>query len=149
MYLVSACLVGKNTKYNGGNNLETSVAEFASNHSVYLICPETAGNLPVPRDPAERQGNRIIDRLGKDVTENFINGAKITFDAALKEAEARGEKIEGAILKANSPSCGVDKIYDGTFSKVLVDGNGCFTEMLKKQGIKVITEKEFDRNGKF
>lgn len=149
MYLVSACLVGKKSKYNGGHNLDEDIAEFASNHSVFLICPETAGKLPVPRDPAERQGDRIIDKSGKDVTENFMDGAKITFDAALKEAEARGETIEGAILKANSPSCGVSKIYDGTFSKNLVDGDGCFTEMLKKQGIKVITEKEFDKNGKF
>lgn len=146
MYLISACLLGQDTKYNGGNNRNEAVIEFAREHSVFPVCPEGKGGLPVPRPPAERVGDKVINREGEDVTEMFTAGARNSLSIALAEAERRGERIEGAILKANSPSCGSGLIYDGTFTGTTVAGDGCFTELLKKTGIKVISEKELDCN---
>ncbi|MFR7989357.1 MAG: DUF523 domain-containing protein [Anaerovoracaceae bacterium] len=148
MYLISGCLLGHNCKYNGGNNRSEKVVDFASERSFLAVCPEGCSGLPVPRPPAEFAGERIVDREGRDVTEAFRRGAELSLRQALEEAERRGEKIEGAILKANSPSCGSGRIYDGTFSGRLKEGYGCFAEMLYKRGIKVISEKEID-NDKF
>ncbi|MGN0658485.1 MAG: DUF523 domain-containing protein [Emergencia sp.] len=148
MYLISRCLLGANCKYNGGNNYCQEIVDFCKSHSCTGVCPEGVSGLPVPRPPAEHVGGRIVDREGKDVTAFFEKGAALSLDQALKEAERRGEEIEGAILKANSPSCGSGVIYDGTFSGTLTEGNGCFAQMLINRGIKVISEKEIT-NGKF
>ena len=142
MYIISGCLLGHNCKYNGGNNRNEDVIRFCSNHRYIAVCPERAGGLPCPRPPAERSGNRIMSRDGKDVTEEFFRGARISLDSCRKMAELSGEKIDGAILKANSPSCGAGHIYDGTFSGRIVEGNGVFASMMTDLGIEVITEKE-------
>jgi len=142
MYLISACLLGENTKYNGGNNRHEACLKFAESHSVYAICPEGISSLTTPRPPAERVGDKVISKDGSDVTAMFLAGARSSLCLALAEAEQRGESIEGAILKANSPSCGSNIIYDGTFSGNKIAGDGCFAELLKELGIKVITEKE-------
>lgn len=147
MYLISGCLLGNNCKYDGGNNYNREVEDFSRNHAYCVVCPEGISGLPTPRPPAEYVGERIMDREGNDVTEAFERGAALSLEQALREADRRGEKIEGAILKANSPSCGSGKIYDGTFSKVLIDGYGCFAAKLREQGIKVISEKEI-KDGK-
>lgn len=148
MFLISGCLLGKNCKYNGGNNYHQDVIDFCKEHSYYPVCPEGISGLPTPRPPAEYVGDRVIDREGKDVTAYFVKGAELSLQMAMEEAEARGERIEGAILKANSPSCGSGNIYDGTFSGTLITGNGCFTRMLIDKDIKVISEKEI-KNVKF
>ena len=148
MYLISGCLLGHNCKYNGGNNYNKEVCDFYENHSCVSVCPEGSCGLPTPRPPAEYVGRRILDREGTDVTEAFERGAALSLERAFDEARRRGETIEGAVLKANSPSCGSDKIYDGTFSGRLVQGDGCFAAKLKERGIKVISEKEIN-NGKF
>lgn len=142
MYVISRCLLGENCKYNGGNNRNEAVIEFCRTHRCIAICPETAGNLPSPRPPAERVGSRILDREGRDVTEAFETGADLCLKACLAAAEREGEALEGAILKANSPSCGFGQIYDGTFSGTLTEGNGIFAEQIHRCGIDVITEKE-------
>ena len=142
MYVISRCLLGCNCKYNGGNNEAPEVISFCRNHSYVSVCPETAGGLPSPRPPAEKTGDRIIDKEGTDMTEAFVRGAEISLSECLSAAEAEGKKIEGAILKANSPSCGAGKIYDGTFSGTLTDGYGVFASKLAQLGIEVITEKE-------
>ena len=142
MYIVSACLLGQNCKYNGGNNLNEDVVEFCKNHKYVTVCPESAGKLPTPRPPAEKVGGRIVDKDGKDVTDAFLRGADISLKSCIEMARLSGEEIEGAILKANSPSCGVGQIYDGTFSGTLTEGNGVFAGMLKRLGIEIITEKE-------
>lgn len=147
MYIISRCLLGENCKYNGGNNRNESVIAFCRDRDFLTVCPEAEAGLPVPRPPAEyAEDGRITDKEGRDVTETFLAGARKCLDAVCV-AEADGKKIEGAILKANSPSCGSGKIYDGTFSGVLTDGYGCFAGMLKAKGIKVISEKEIE-NGK-
>jgi len=148
MFLISACLLGNNCKYNGGNNYHQDVIDFCEEHSYYPVCPEGISGLPTPRPPAEFIGDRVIDKEGADVTSYFVKGAELSLKLAEEEAERRGEVIEGAILKANSPSCGSGKIYDGTFSGTLIDGSGCFTRMLLDRDIKVISEKEI-KNVKF
>lgn len=142
MYIISGCLLGHNCKYNGGNNRNEDVIRFCEEHEYLVVCPESAGNLPTPRPPAEKVGNRILNSEGEDVTEKFLKGAEISFKICMQMAAMKNEPIEGAILKANSPSCGFGKIYDGTFSGTLVDGNGVFASMLLAQGIEIITEKE-------
>lgn len=142
MYIISGCLLGHNCKYNGGNNRNEDVIRFCEEHEYLVVCPESAGNLPTPRPPAEKVGNRILNSEGEDMTEKFLKGAEISFKICMQMAAMKNEPIEGAILKANSPSCGFGKIYDGTFSGTLVDGNGVFASMLLAQGIEIITEKE-------
>ena len=142
MYIVSACLLGQNCKYNGGNNINEEVVEFCKNHKYITVCPESAGKLPAPRPPAETVGGRIVDKDGKDVTDAFLRGADISLKSCIEMARISGEEIEGAILKANSPSCGVGQIYDGTFSGTLTEGDGVFAGMLKRLGVEIITEKE-------
>lgn len=142
MYIVSACLLGQNCKYNGGNNLNEEVVEFCKNHKYVTVCPESAGKLPTPRPPAERVRASILTKEGKDVTDAFVRGADISLKSCMEMARISGEEIEGAILKANSPSCGVGQIYDGTFSGTLTEGNGVFAGMLKRLGVEIITEKE-------
>lgn len=142
MYVISKCLLGHNCKYDGGNNKNEEVIEFCRTHSYIAVCPETAGGLPAPRRAAEIRGECVIDREGRDLTHNFREGAYTCFLACLQEAVARGELIEGAILKANSPSCGYGEIYDGTFSGKLKEGNGIFAQILENDKIRIITEKE-------
>lgn len=149
MILVSACLLGHNCKYNGGNNLNEDVVKFIDGRSYAAICPETAGGLKSPRQPAEQvvqeSGDiKIIDRDGKDLTREFLVGASKTLLDAMEYAFRNGETIEGAILKANSPSCGVGMVYDGTFTGAKVEGDGVMTGKLKEMGIPVATEYNFE-----
>lgn len=143
MYIVSCCLLGINCKYSGGNNRCENVIEFLKNHEFIAVCPEKCGGLSTPRDPSERIGNKVISKKGKDVTKEFVLGANISLENALRMSDEIGEKIECAILKANSPSCGVGEIYDGTFEGNLIEGNGVFAEKLIEKGFTVKTEKEF------
>lgn len=143
MYIISSCLLGHNCKYNGGNNLSDAVVEFCKNKKYIVVCPESAAKLPCPRPPAERQNDgRVVDREGKDVTEAFEKGAELSLGTCMMAADLKGEELEGAILKANSPSCGCGVIYDGTFTGTLIEGDGVFTEKLRRRGIPVITEKD-------
>ena len=146
MYIISACLLGENCKYSGGNNYCQWVAEFAETHKHIAVCPECEGGLPVPRPPAEIVSDRVINNEGTDVTAEFVGGAKVSYERAKAASAEMGEPIEGAILKAKSPSCGRDIIYDGTFSKTLIEGDGHFVRLLKADDITVITEKENTEN---
>jgi uncharacterized protein YbbK (DUF523 family) len=100
------------------------------------VCPEQLGGLPTPRACAEQKGNRVFAKDGRDVTEEFVKGAK----EGLKVAKLCNCKE--AILKSKSPSCGCGKVYDGTFTGDLVDGDGIFAKLLKQNGIGVRTEKD-------
>ena len=134
--LVSACLMGFDCKYSGGNNALSPETLEALRRSFRLIpvCPETAGGLPTPREPSERRGERVVSRDGRDVTAAFQKGAALT----LRLAERYGAKR--ALLKCNSPSCGSGFVYDGSFSGKLVLGDGVTAELLKSRGIAVIGE---------
>ncbi len=141
MYIVSACLLGENCKYSGGNNETPWVVSFAKAHSCCSLCPEVAGGLPVPRPPSELSEGRVMTEAGEDLTRAFEAGALKCFDEALALAKERGQTIEGAILKSGSPSCGSGRIYDGSFSGIKIEGDGIFAKYLKAQGIPVITEE--------
>lgn len=134
--LVSACLAGINCKYNGKNNENKKIIELIKNKDVILVCPEQLGGLKTPRTPAERQGNKVINKDNIDVTKEYQKGAEEVLELANKL------NIKKAILKSKSPSCGKGKIYDGTFSDNLIDGNGITTELLEKHGIKVISSDD-------
>lgn len=136
-YIVSACLVGKNTKYSGGNNLNEKIVEFLKDKEYILVCPEVSGGLPIPRFPSEIKKDKVINSIGKDVTFEFKLGTQKEIDR-VKEFGATK-----AILKSKSPSCGVNIIYDGTFSGNTISGDGVFVKELKKIGIEILTELDF------
>ncbi|MDI9494482.1 MAG: DUF523 domain-containing protein [Bacillota bacterium] len=142
MYIISACLLGENCKYNGGNNLNEKVMEIVKNRNYIAVCPEVAVGFPTPRPPAEIRDGRVYNIEGKDVTEEFEKGAAIELARAKELADRLGENIELAILKSKSPSCGCGRIYDGTFTHRLAPGDGIFARLLKENGIKTISEEE-------
>lgn len=144
MYIVSACLIGEKCKYNGGDNFSESVIAFLKDKKYVMICPEVLGGLSVPRHPAEIFGDAVIDVEGNDVTSYFVRGTLLSLARAVAAAEKENDDIEGAVLKANSPSCGSGSIYDGTFSGNIISGDGIFARQLKKKNIKVMTEKDIE-----
>ena len=133
--LVSACLLGCNCKYNGGNNFCQKVADFARDKDVITVCPEVLAGLGTPREPIEIRDNAVIRRDG------------VSVDSAVRSAVAQilreldGEEICLAVLKARSPTCGVYQVYDGTFSGVLRDGAGVLAQALMDRGIPVKDEE--------
>jgi len=134
--LCSACLLGINCKHNGQNNRNQKILDLAKKEILIPVCPEQLGGLTTPREPAEQQGRKVMTKSEKNVSKNFLKGAK----EVLKLAKLFG--IKRAILKQRSPSCGCGQIYDGTFSKRAVKGDGVTTTLLKKNKIKVITEED-------
>ena len=145
MILISACLLGRNVKYSGGNNLCPWLAKYYNTDDFIAICPESFGVLPIPRPPAEIQGGsgddvlngsaKVADKDGKDVTQNFISGAQKAL------AYAKKHNASCAILKARSPSCGCGMIYDGSFNGCKKAGNGVTAALFLQHGIKVYTEE--------
>ena len=136
MIIVSACLADVHCRYDGGEKPCEAVIRLVAEGKAIPVCPEQLGGLPTPRLPAEQIGDKVIRKDGMDVTAEFKRGAQ----EALKIAKLVGAKT--AILKARSPSCGSGKVYDGSFSGRLVDGNGVFAYMCKEEGLEVKTEEE-------
>ena len=136
MIIVSACLAGIACRYDGAAKPCEAVIRLVAEGQAVPLCPEQLGGLPTPRAPAEITGSQVIRKDGVELTEEFIRGAR----EALKIARLVGAKT--AILKARSPSCGSGKIYDGSFSGRLVDGDGLFAELCKQEGIEVKNEEE-------
>ena len=136
--LISACLIGKNCKYSGGSNAlqEEQLRQLQLCYELIPVCPEQMGGLPTPRTPAERRGEQVINRDGRDVTAEFYAGAEQTLTIT------KDQKIRKALLKSRSPSCGRDRIYDGSFTGTLIRGNGVTAQTLIEQGISVYTEEE-------
>lgn len=130
--LVSACLLGKNCKYNGGNNLNQGVLEFIEGHEVIGVCPEQLGGLSTPRLPAEIVDGVVTNKEGVSVDAEFRKGAQEALAVALEN------KVDLAILQSRSPSCGVKEIYDGSFSGNKIKGQGVFAKLLSARGIKVL-----------
>lgn len=136
MIVVSACLAGVKCRWDGTAAPCRKVIELVEQGKAVPVCPEQLAGLPTPRPPRERAGSRVITKDGKDVTAEFVTGAEKAFEIA------KGASCREAILKSKSPACGSGKIYDGTFSGKLTKGDGVFTELLKRNGIKVSTENE-------
>ncbi len=130
--LVSACLLGENCKYSGGNNYSEKVRKFLEGHQVIPVCPEVMGGLPVPRSPAEIVNGVVTNAEGISVDREFRLGAEKALQIALEE------HAQLAVLQSRSPSCGAKEIYDGTFSKRKIPGKGIFAALLEEAGIPII-----------
>ncbi|MCQ2538588.1 MAG: DUF523 domain-containing protein [Lachnospiraceae bacterium] len=135
--IVSACLLGRDCKYNGGNNYNQKIVDFCKGHNVIEVCPEVEGGLPIPRVPAEIVDGVVFNKNGFSVDKEYRAGTKAILD------RIKGMKIDMAILQSRSPSCGSKKVYDGTFSGTLIDGQGIFAKEVINMGIKVIDSSEF------
>ena len=133
--LVSSCLLGENCRYKGDNCKNEKVLALKDEHELIGVCPEVLGGLSTPRAPSERVGDKVLSSEGKDVTENYRAGAEAALEIAKRE------KVDYCIFKAKSPSCGCWKIYDGTFSGKLVEGNGETSELFLKNGCSIKTEE--------
>lgn len=130
--MVSACLLGQNVKYNGGNNKNEMLLRLLSGHIVIPVCPEVLGGLPVPRTPAEIVNGEVINRNGESVDEAFRTGAEKALEIA------KQEKPDLIILQSRSPSCGVKQVYDGAFTGTLIPGQGVFAKMAQEAGFKIV-----------
>ena len=137
--LVSACLLGCPCRYDGKSKPNDAVLALMEHHTLIPICPEQMGGLATPRVPAERKDGGVFTERGGDVTEQYRRGA----EEALRLARLYGCKY--AILKERSPSCGNGQIYDGSFSRRLIDGDGVTAQLLKAHGITVLGESEVDK----
>ena len=134
--LVSACLLGVSCRYDGQSKAYPLIDELCRRHEVVPVCPEQLGGLPTPRTPAERQGDRVVTRIGGDVTEQYLRGAA----EAVGLARTLGCTV--AVLKERSPSCGSGQVYDGTFTGTLTEGFGAAAEALQAAGIRVLGESQ-------
>lgn len=149
--LISSCLLGEDVRYDGDNSSIAYGASFTFSqkelfmdilceNEIYSFCPEVFGGLSTPREPAEITNSSkpfvVQTKNGENVTINFLLGAK----GALELCQNEGIKV--ALMKSKSPSCGNEKIYDGTFSDKLVDGQGLSAKLLQENGIKVFNEKQ-------
>ena len=129
---VSACLLGENCKYNGGNNFSKKVERFIQGHEVVPVCPEVLGGLPTPREPAEIVDGIVMQINGNSVDDEFRKGAQRALNTVIEN------DVKLVILQSRSPSCGVNFIYDGSFTGKLIPGKGVFAEILQKANIRVI-----------
>lgn len=132
--LVSSCLMGVNCRYNGKGRMVDEMYILKEKYNLIPVCPELYGGLSIPREAAEQKDGLVITKSGKNFTDPFRKGA----EEVLKLAKFYDCKY--AILKERSPSCGFGKVYDGTFSDRLIDGNGVLAELLSLNGIKIIGE---------
>ena len=137
--IVSACLLGRNCKYNGGNNLDAQVVKFVEGREVIPVCPEVLAGMGIPRTPIEIRNGVVVDRNG------------IVVDKAIRAAveqileELKDHDIDFAVLKSRSPTCGVRQVYDGSFTGTLVDGAGVLAQALMDVGYPVIDAEELPR----
>ncbi|QNF30715.1 DUF523 domain-containing protein [Metabacillus elymi] len=146
MILVSSCLAGVKCRYNGTASLNGEIQELVDDKKAMLVCPELLGGFLTPREPAEIIGGygndvlegraKVIEKSGKDVTELYINGALRTLELV------NLNKVSCVVLKEYSPSCGSKMIYDGSFQNKKIAGDGVTSALLKREGIKVISEEE-------
>lgn len=147
MTLVSSCLAGFAVRYNGTDSLEENVRKLLESGEAVAVCPELMGGFVTPREPAEIVGGdgddvldgaaQVIERSGADVTESYLRGAQLTLD------QAREIRADTVILKENSPSCGSTAIYNGDFAGVKVAGHGVTSALLRRHGIRVLSENNY------
>lgn len=136
--LVSSCIYGNNTKYNGLNNYNPLIEKIKKKYNVILICPEVMGGLSTPRNPSEIKENKVYSNTGVDVTKEYNKGAQIALELVKKY------NITKAILKESSPSCGSNLIYDGSFSGKKINGMGITARLLVENGIEIYNENQIE-----
>ena len=135
--MVSACLADVDCKYSGGNNNSEKLMKFLEGNEVIKVCPEVMGGLPIPRAPGEIVDGVVRNEDGTSVDCEYRRGAQLAYELALKE------KPDLVVLQSRSPSCGVNEIYDGTFSHVKIKGRGVFAQMMIDAGFNVIDIEDF------
>ena len=135
---MSACLLGVCCRYDGKSKAHEAILRLAEKHELIPVCPEQLGGLSTPRPPSEIQQGRVMNRLGQDVTAQYQKGAEEALRLCLLF------HCDVAILKARSPSCGCGQVYDGSFSGVLVPGDGVTARLLRESGIRVLTEENIN-----
>ena len=137
--IISACLLGCATRYDGKSKRVISdedLKQLSEKYHLIPVCPEIYGGLPTPRVPSERVGNRVKMKDGRDVTDNYLKGAYETLELC------RTLNVKKALLKAKSPSCSKEEIYDGSFTGLLVKGKGVAAEILSENGIEIFDEND-------
>ncbi|AVK96717.1 DUF523 domain-containing protein [Lysinibacillus sphaericus] len=147
MIVVSSCLAGLEVRYNGTHCLNNKIMKLIEENKAITVCPELLGGFSTPREPAEIIGGngedvldgiaKVIEKSGRDVTELYIKGAYIT----LKKAIDVNATV--VVLKEYSPSCGSSMIYNGEFIGKEIAGNGVTAALLKRNGLQVISERQF------
>jgi uncharacterized protein YbbK (DUF523 family) len=153
--LVSSCLLGEKVRFHGEDAtcVSSILDRWRSEGRIVPTCPEVMAGLPVPRLPAEitgGDGNAVLlrdayvsDSTGADVTEVFLDGARLALEAA------RHDGVRLAVLKDGSPSCGSGFIYDGTFRGQRSSGQGVTAAMLSLAGIRVFSERQLDEAARY
>ena len=136
--LISSCLLGNNCRYDGNNNKLKKLEKLKKYYELVPVCPEVDGGLPTPRIPSEVKNNKVINKENEDNTSYFKKGAEIALSIC------KEQNITKALLKSKSPSCGSNKIYDGTFTNTIIDGDGVTAKLLKENQIQVFTENDID-----
>ncbi|MBR4972205.1 MAG: DUF523 domain-containing protein [Oscillospiraceae bacterium] len=136
--IVSACLLGENCKYSGGNNYDANVVKFVKDKDVIRVCPETLAGLGIPRAPME-----IVDGVLRNEDGTCVD-QPVRQAVAKILGQIKDEDIECAILQSRSPTCGVRQVYDGSFSRKLIDGSGVLAQALKDAGYRVIDRAEVE-----
>lgn len=141
--LVSACLLGEPCRYDGKSKPNDEVIALSKEHNLIPVCPERDGGLTVPRDPCERIGDKVLTKEGKDCTKQYVKGAQIALELCKKH------NCKYAVLKLSSPSCSPKGIYDGSFTRTLIENKkGVAAELLHNNGIIVLGEDETKKIGK-
>lgn len=130
--LISSCLIGENCKYNGGNNKNKKAIEFLKDKEIISVCPEVLAGMGVPRPSVEIVNGKIKDKNGTDLDNIYKKGVQKVLD------QIKDQDIDLAILQSRSPTCGVKQVYDGSFTKTLIDGQGILAKALIDKGYKVI-----------
>ena len=143
--LISACLLGDNVKYSGGNNLTPELVTLLEKYNVDIVkvCPECFAGLPIPRLPSEIKEGKVYSKDGRDITEEFLSGAEKTYQIA------KIKRVDFAILKERSPSCGSSFIYDGSFSGKVIEGQGLTARKLSKENIIIFSEENLEEIEKY
>lgn len=151
--LISSCLLGEDVRYDGNNSSIAMGSSFTFSqkeifmdilceNEIYSFCPEVSAGLGTPRIPAEivsaTKPFKVERSNEEDVTIPFLIGAKNALDIC------KDEDIKVALLKSKSPSCGNLKIYDGTFSNTLVDGQGLTAKLLEENGVTIFNETQLE-----
>ena len=143
--LISACLLGDNVKYSGGNNLTPELVTLLEKYNVDIVkvCPECFAGLPIPRVPSEIKEDKVFSKDDRDITEEFLSGAEKTYQIAKRK------RVDFAILKERSPSCGNSFIYDGSFSGKVIQGQGLTARKLNEENIIVFSEENLEEIEKY
>ena len=133
---VSSCLLGHNVRFDGSNKRNDRIINMLKNHEIIPICPEQYSGFSIPHDPLEIKDGKVYTINGIDVSDILINGSNDLLN--------RITDCDFVILKSKSPTCGYMKIYDGSFTDTLIDGNGIFAQMCVNKKIKIFTENDLD-----